>query len=248
VIRRSCAAATAIIAVSKSTAADLRELLRVPESKIHVIYEAADERFRPAKMPDDEQLQAIHPALTKSYILTVGTIEPRKRIGLLVEAYEKMRNRSSLSHSLIIVGKVGWKAGPSLRAMRESSVADSIFQLDYIAEHDLIDIYHGADLFVSASRYEGFGLPPLEAMACGVPVVVTAGGSSAEMVGGAGMVVKESTADALANAMITLLIDEELYAALRQKGLERDTSLTWKDAAKKTLAVYEKVTGSAPPA
>jgi glycosyltransferase involved in cell wall biosynthesis len=240
-IRRSCKWATGIIATSQATANDLQELLGVAASKVQVIPGAADERFRPAESPDRARLARIHLALAQPYILTVGTIEPRKRIELLVAAYEKARARGSLPHSLIVVGRVGWKAEASLRAMRESSAAASIHHLGYVAEGDLVAIYQGCDLFVCASRYEGFGLPPLEAMACGRPVVVTAGGALVETVGDGGVVVDAPGADPLADAMLAVLTDKARCSAMARKALDVAASFSWRTAAEGTIAFYERI-------
>lgn len=242
-IRRSCRFAAGIIATSQATANDLRELLGVPESKIQIAYGAADERFRPAESIDRQRLASLHPALAGPYILTVGTIEPRKRIDRLVAAFEKARARGSLPHSLVVVGKKGWKADAALRAMKQSSAAASIHHLGYVGEDDLVALYQGADLFVSASRYEGFGLTPLEAMACGVPVIVTSGGALAEVVSDAGIVVDAPVADPLADAILAPLKDETHRHALVSKSLARASEFSWKATAEKTVLFYEKVVG-----
>jgi len=242
-IRRSCRFAAGIIATSQTTANDLRELLGVPESKMRVIHGAADERFRPAASIDRQRLAAIHPALAGPYILTVGTVEPRKRLDLLVAAFEKARAGGSLPHSLVVAGKKGWKAEAALRLMKQSSAAASIHHLDYVGEDDLVALYQGADLFVSASRYEGFGLTPLEAMACGVPVVVTSGGALAEVVSDAGIVVDAPFAGPLADAILAILKDETHRHALTSKSLARASHFSWKATAEKTISFYEGVVG-----
>ena len=240
-IRRSCKSADGIIATSKAAANDLRDLLGVVESKVQVIYGAADERFHRAESVDRQRLISIHPALAGPYILTVGTIEPRKRIDLLVTAYEKARAKGSLPHSLIVVGKVGWKPESGLSAMRQSPATSSIHHLGYVGEDDLVTIYQGADLFVCASRCEGFGLPPLEAMACGMPVVVTAGGALAETVGDAGVVVEPAGAQALADAVLAILKSEDRRRSLSEKALDRASQFSWKTAADQTIALYERI-------
>jgi len=239
-IRRSCASAAGIIATSQATAKDLSEVLGVDRAKVEVIYGAAEERFRPAASLDRQQLASIHPALARPYILTVGTIEPRKRISLLVAAYERAYERESRPNPLVIVGKVGWKSDASMCAIRQSSVVAPVHHLDYVNEDNLIAIYQGAVLFASATRYEGFGLPALEAMACGLPVIVTAGGASAEIVGDAGIVVEEADEQALEIALVSLLESEEDRNVLRQKALQRAAQFSWKTAAEQTIAFYEK--------
>lgn len=243
-IRRSCKWATGIIATSRATANDLYELLGVEASKVQVIYGAADERFRPADAVDRARLARIHPALAQPYILTVGTIEPRKRMDLLVAAYEKARARGPLPHSLIVVGKVGWRAEASLRAMRESPAAASIHHLGYVGEDDLVAIYQGCDLFVCASRYEGFGLTPLEAMAFGRPVVVTAGGALAEVVGEAGMVVDSFSPVPLSEAMLNALASRDRLAVMSRQSLEVAAAFSWKVTTEQTMALYRRTAKS----
>ncbi|MCX8037991.1 MAG: glycosyltransferase family 4 protein [Candidatus Sumerlaeia bacterium] len=242
--RRSCKAARAIIAPSAATARDLRDMLGVPESKIRVIPAAADSRFRPADPPDRARLAKIHPALSQPYILTVGTIEPRKRIDLLVAAFERARAAGSLSHSLVLAGKAGWKSGPSLRAVRDSAAAAAIHHLDYVDKADLVALYQGADLFVCASRYEGFGLPPLEAMACGCPVVTTSGGALAEVVGEAGIVVDGPCAELLAEAMVAVLTDGARRCEMSHRAVERASQFSWIASAQQTLNVYREIAGA----
>jgi glycosyltransferase involved in cell wall biosynthesis len=241
VIRRSCRAASGIIAVSQATANDLFEVLGVPESKVRVIHEAADGVFQPAKSIDRSRLAQIHPALESPYILTVGTLEPRKRLDFLLTAFEFVHARDSVPHNLVVVGKVGWKSGGLLRAMAKSPAADAIHHLDYVRIEDLVEVYQGADLFVYASHYEGFGLPPLEAMACGVPVVVTAGGSLAEIVGNGGVVLLGAGARTLADAIAAVLTDANLRATLAERALERAAAFSWQTAAEQTMQYYRDV-------
>jgi len=242
-IRRSCALAAGIIVPSQSTANDLRELLGVPESRIRIIPGAADEMFRPAEAIDRARLAKIHPALAQPYILTVGTIEPRKRIDLLVAAYERARAAGPLTQSLVIVGQIGWKAEATLRAMKQSSASASIHHLDYVAEDDLVAIYQAADLFVCASRFEGFGLPPLEAMACGLPVIVTTGGAKAEVVADAGIVIDSSDPAPLADAIVAVLKDDNRRRELSRHSLTAATRFSWNTAAQETLSFYERIAG-----
>ncbi len=242
-IRRSCEAARAIIAPSEATARDLREMIGVSECKIRVIPAAADSRFCPTAAPDRARLAKIHPALQHPYILTVGTLEPRKRIELLAAAFERARATGAVSHSLILAGKAGWKAGPSLRALRESVARAAIYHLDYVDEADLVALYQGADLFVCASRYEGFGLPPLEAMACGCPVVTTAGGALAEVVGAAGIVVDAPGAERLAAAIVEVLTDGDRRREMSRCAVERASRFSWQASAQQTLNLYRETAG-----
>ena len=200
---------------------------------------AAADRFRP--VTDERELQRVRHTyeIAGDYILTVGSIQPRKNLGRLISAYARLRrDLPQVYPRLVIVGRQAWLFGETLRAIRESGFADSIILTGYVPEADLPALYSGASCFVYPSFFEGFGLPPLEAMNCGVPVITGNRTSLAE--GGAGILVDPLDPDAIASALLRVLNDRDLRDALRVKGLNRSRQFHWQETAKRTLEVYER--------
>ena len=251
-------AADAIIAVSECTRRDAIRFYGITEEKITVIYEGVSPRFRPAS---PEAVRAVREkySLPEHFILYVGTIEPRKNLTALLEAFHHfLATCSSLSAPcdlrpatcdlrLVIVGKKGWLYESFFHRLRELGLDDRVIFTGYVPDEDLPAIYSAADLFVFPSLYEGFGLPVLEAMACGVPVVCSNTSSLPEVAGDAALLVDPTDVRALAGAMERVLMDKHLRAELRAKGLERAERFTWEGAARETLEVYREVVRCPPP-
>ena len=230
--------AAAIITVSQSAKADIVRLLGVPVSKVHVIYEAAAERFQPvsaAQIAATRERYGLH----GRYILYVGTIEPRKNLVRLVEAYGRLR-AEGLHHQLLLVGKLGWDYKPLYRRIEELGLRDDVVFLGYVPSEDLVSLYNLAEVFAFPSLYEGFGLPVIEAMACGTPVVTTRAGSLGEVARGAALMVDPQSVSELADALAAVVNDAALAAALRERGLARARELSWRETARQTLAVYRQ--------
>lgn len=232
-------AADAIIAVSECTKRDAVRAYGIPEEKITVIYEGVSPRFRPA---DPETVQAMRAkyGLPEHFILYVGTIEPRKNLTALLEA---MTNLQSAICNLVIVGKKGWLYEGFFQRLRELGLEERVHFTGYVPDEDLPALYSAADLFVFPSLYEGFGLPVLEAMACGAPVVCSDTSSLPEVAGDAALLVNPTDVRALAAAIERVLTDEALRASLQARGLERARRFTWEEAARRTLEVYQQVLG-----
>ncbi|RME35317.1 MAG: glycosyltransferase family 1 protein [Thermoflexia bacterium] len=236
-------AADAVIAVSECTKRDAVRAYGIPEEKITVIYEGVSPRFRPAS---PEAIQAVRAKyrLPERFILYVGTIEPRKNLTALLEAYAALQSRNTQHAArLVIVGKKGWLYGGFFRRLRELGLEERVHFTGYVPDGDLPAIYSAADLFVFPSLYEGFGLPVLEAMACGVPVVCSNTSSLPEVAGDAALLADPTDIRALVAAMERALTDEALRASLRARGLERARQFTWEEAAKRTVEVYHQVLG-----
>jgi glycosyltransferase involved in cell wall biosynthesis len=233
-------AADAVIAVSECTKRDAIRFYRIPEEKISVIYEGVNPRFRPA---DPETIAAVRARynLPEHFILYVGTIEPRKNLTALLEAFHHLLATHDLR--LVIVGKKGWLYEGFFRRLRELGLGDRVIFTGYVPDEDLPAIYSAADLFVFPSLYEGFGLPVLEAMACGTPVICSNTSSLPEVAGDAAFLVDPTDVCSLAGAMEQALTDEHLRSELMAKGLERARWFTWEKAAAKTLEVYRGVLG-----
>ena len=234
-----CRRATAIITVSEATRRDLMRLYSVPGAKITVVHEAAAPHFVPAA-PDDIAAVRAHYGLPERYILRVGTIEPRKNLERLLEALVTLR-RSAPDARLVIVGSRGWLTEGFFRRLEALALGDAVQLTGRVPDADLPAIYSGADLLVEPSLYEGFGLPLLEAMACGTPVVCSAVASLPEVGGDAARYFDPHDSEAIAAAMGEVWHNRDLRATLRQAGLERAAQFSWQRAARETLAVYERV-------
>ncbi|MFN8497671.1 MAG: glycosyltransferase family 1 protein [Anaerolineae bacterium] len=230
--------AAAIIAVSHSARADIVRLLGVPESKVHVIYEAAAARFQPvstAQVAATRQRYGLH----GRYILYVGTIEPRKNLVRLVEAYARLR-AAGLPHQMLLVGKLGWDYKALYERIAALGVGGDVHFLGYVPSDDLVSLYNMAEVFAFPSLYEGFGLPVIEAMACGTPVVTTRAGSLAEVAGDAALTVDPLSVGELADALTAVVSDRPLAGQMRERGLARASELSWRETARQTLAVYRQ--------
>ncbi len=228
--RFSARAATHVIADSRATQRDLARFYGVPAEKVTVVYPGRDERLRPA---DPAPVRARH-GLGPDYLLYVGTLQPRKNLGRLMEAAASLRDRWP-GLQLVLAGQPGWQAGPILAQARAS--ADFVRLLDYVPDDELAGLYSGARAFVFPSLYEGFGLPVLEAMACGPPVVCSATSSLPEVAGEAALLVDPEDTAALAGAIGQLLADDPLRASLAAKGLAQIQRFSWSRAAEQTLNV-----------
>jgi glycosyltransferase involved in cell wall biosynthesis len=206
---------------------------------------AAPAHFRPVH--DKEELQRVRQTygIEGDYILSVGAIQPRKNLSRLVEAYSRLRRaRPEVKlPQLVLVGKCAWLYTETLRTIKELEVSSSVILTGYAPEADLPALYSGALCFVYPSYFEGFGLPPLEAMKCGTPVIVGDKTSLPEVVGDAGMLVDPFDVDSMAAAIQRVISDSNLRAQLRVKGLERANLFDWQETARQTLSVYKRAAG-----
>lgn len=233
-IRDTVERADAIVTVSRFTARELEELLRVPAAKLHTVHSGLDPAMR---KPIPEAVRALRGRLhlERPYLLTVGTLEPRKNLPFLVEVFDHLKG---FDGDLVIAGRRGWKFEPILARIAASPRRDRIRVLEDIEEADLPPLYGGAEVFVLPSLYEGFGFPPLEAMACGTPAVVSTGGSLPEVCGDAAVVVDGYDATRWAAEIKTLLDAPGRRDALRQRGVAHAQAYTWEAAARATWSVY----------
>jgi glycosyltransferase involved in cell wall biosynthesis len=226
-----------VIAVSQSTKSDLMHLLAVPEERVTVVYPGVDESFRPL---ETELVEGFRARATggRRYILHVGTLEPRKNIDVLIRAYATLR-KSGFEHSLVLVGARGWMYETLFHLVGELGLGDDVSFVDYVDRGQLPLWYNGADLFAYPSAYEGFGLPVLEAMACGVPVVTSSSSSLAEVAGSACLTVEPGSQEALQVALANLLKDQDVRVSLARAGLLRAAQFSWTATARGTVSVYE---------
>jgi glycosyltransferase involved in cell wall biosynthesis len=241
-IDRAVHRARHIIVPSESTKKDLIGQLGVPSAKVSVIYEAADARFTP--LPIDETRAAVRRkfGLPETYILFVGTIEPRKNISGLLQSFRRLRDRShDTPVGLAIAGGQGWLFDETLALIEELELQQQVHLLGRVSDDDLHHLYVAARCHVHPAHYEGFGLPPLEAMACGTPTIVSNVSSLPEVVGDAALMVDPQHPEELAVAMQRLLTDDALHAEQREAGLRRARCFSWRIAAHRTLEVYQHV-------
>jgi glycosyltransferase involved in cell wall biosynthesis len=238
--RMSARRASRIIALSESTKRDLVRLLRLTPDKIDVIPPGVEpefftngdgnavERFRHAKnLPDH-------------FVLFVGTREPRKNIPTLIRAFAHAKARKQLPHQLVIVGGRGWKDEAIARAIEENGVRRDVMLPGFVPAEELPYWYRAADAFVYPSQYEGFGIPPLEAMAAGTPVIAGNLSSLPEAVGDAALLVEPRDETALEEALVEVIADQRLREDLRAKGVDRARQFTWERAAQATAATYRR--------
>jgi glycosyltransferase involved in cell wall biosynthesis len=229
-----------IIAVSESTKNDLVKLLGAPRDKITVVYEAADPIYRP--MPRAEALASMRSKypLPDEFILFVSTIEPRKNISTLLQAYRRLLDSYKVNAGLVLAGATGWLAEQVFDTVEQLDLQRHVTFLGRVQNGDLVYLYNLARCLAHPAYYEGFGLTPLEAMACGTPVVASNVSSLPEVVGDAALLIDPNNEEELAVALHRLLSDDALHAALRDKGLARARTFTWERAAEETLAVYRR--------
>lgn len=232
-----------IIAVSESTRQDTIKLLGVPERKITVIHEAASPIYRP--IAPDEARRHVSKAhgLDRDYILFVSTIEPRKNLPGLLQAYRKLLDGYKCSQELVLAGSRGWLSEEVYETVEALNLSDHVRFLGRVPSQQLLYLYNAARVLVHPSFYEGFGLPPLEAMTCGTPTIVSNVSALPEVVGDAAILIDPHDIDGLTVAMWHVLTDENLRASLSTKGLKRAQIFSWKHAAQETLNVYRRVVG-----
>lgn len=230
-----------IIAVSEATKHDCIKMLGVPEKKMTVIHEAANPIYR--SLPSDEARQVVKTKykLDQDFILFVSTIEPRKNLPGLLQAYRRLRDNYKRDELLVLAGSKGWLWEEVYETVTRLNLEKHVVFLGRVPSEDLVYLYNASRLLVHPSFYEGFGLTPLEAMTCGVPVVASNISSLPEVVGDAALLIDPHDIEGLTVAIWRVLTEKELRKDLICKGLKRAQKFSWEEAARKTLEVYHKV-------
>lgn len=224
-----------IVAISQSTARDIEKLCPEAKTKTKVVPLAADPMFKKAKY--DIEILKRH-GVEKPYILSVGTIEPRKNHLSLLSAYQKMPRTLRDNYDLVLIGKRGWRCNHIMNAINEQARTGSVKYLEFISDSDLVHFYNGASLFVYPSFYEGFGLPIVEAMSCGVPVITSNLSSMPEVGGNAAYYIDPNKIEEITDAMVKILTQKELANKMSSMGLFQSSEYSWQKAAK---AIYNIV-------
>lgn len=229
------------ISVSENTKLDMEKYLKISGNDITVIYTAPDPRFR--SLVDKEVARDYivrQYGIKDPFILYVGTLEPRKNIPSLIHAFAKVK-QDGFPHKLVLIGGKGWKYENVFATITELKLENEVAILGYVPDDDLLLFYNAADVFVYLSVYEGFGLPPLEAMACGVPVITSNVSSLPEVVDGAGLLVNPKDISNITTVLERTLCDFSLRENLIKKGLERSAEFKWEKTAEETFEVYRAV-------
>ena len=233
-----------IIAVSENTKRDTVEHLGVPESKITVVYEAANPIYRPLDKAAAQQEVRNRQGVEGPFILFVSTIEPRKNVPTLLQALRQLLECYKEDVRLVLAGGEGWLCEDVYQAVEDLRLGDRVHFVGRVSSEDLLYLYNAAEMLAHPAFYEGFGLPPLEAMACGLPTIVSNVASLPEVVGDAGLLIDPHNVDELTVAMWRVLNDEQLRREMREKGLRQAALFSWERAARETLAIYRLVHGN----
>ncbi|MCA1635836.1 MAG: glycosyltransferase family 4 protein, partial [Acidobacteria bacterium] len=233
-------AADACITPTESVRREVCEHLGLAREKVFVVPEAARSVFRPLAFEATE-VERRSLGVGEDFLLAVGTVEPRKNLPALIRAFEELaRLRPSDPLQLVLVGSRGWKSEPVFARLESSPFKDRILFTGYVADETLRALYASCRAFVYPSLYEGFGLPPLEAMACGAPVVASRIPALSEVTRGAALLFDAADADDLTRRLSGLLADEQARRELSAAGLSRASEFSWERAARETLEVYEE--------
>jgi glycosyltransferase involved in cell wall biosynthesis len=254
-VARNAKNAKMILADSQSTKNDIIQFLKINPEKIKVVYLAADSIFK--KLADSEKDKNLLKkyGVDKKYILSVGTIEPRKNYITLIKAFDILKSKMLKSNNsntynseeqsaglkLVIVGRTGWKSEPTYNELNNSPYKNDILFLGHIPDIDLVQIYNQAELFVYPSIFEGFGLPVVEAMKCGLPILASNSSSIVEIAPDKNFLVDPDNTEEFAEKIERILKDDKLKKELSEKSQKQSEKFNWIDTAKKVLEIYKKV-------
>lgn len=240
---KTLARAAHVITDSEYVRQEIISILGVPEDKITSVPLGVDERFHPRQLSDLAPTLARYGLRDAKYLLLVGTFEPRKNISNVVQAYSGLPLALRTRYPLVHIGPEGWRAKSAEKAFDALRRSGQAHRIGYVSSNDMPCLYAGAHAFVFPSIYEGFGLPLLEAMASGIPVLSSNRSSMPEVVGDAGLLADPEDTDALMVSLTRLLSDEDFRENARKRGAMRAKSFPWKNFVDKTVNVYQKVGG-----
>ncbi|MEP6775257.1 MAG: glycosyltransferase family 1 protein [Chloroflexota bacterium] len=236
----SVRSAKRVIAISRATKRDLVKYYGVPTGKVRVVYHGCDPVFKPVR--DEKTLEdvAARYGVGRPYCLHVGTLQPRKNLGMLVEAWRLLRERMEQPPMLLLAGKRGWLYESLFEQVQRAELEELVKFADYVDRDDLPALYSRALALAFPSLYEGFGLPPLEAMSCGTPVICSNATSLPEVVGDAGIVLDPTDVEAWADAVQSIAENADERERLSQRGLAQAKQFTWERCARETWDVLSK--------
>jgi len=230
-----------IIADSESTKKDLIDLLDVNADKIKVIYLGVDEQFKVYHQNEIIARTQKYVPTEQKYILSVGTLEPRKNLSMIVKAFSLLPIELQQTYKIVFTGGKGWNNQALAQTIADYNLKDRVIFTGFVSDEDLPYLYNRADLFIYPSLYEGFGLPVLEAMACGAPIITSNVSSLPEVVGKAGILIDPKNEQEIAHKMKQILTNPKLADDLRKKGPLQAKKFTWKKTAQETLKIFERI-------
>lgn len=232
------------LAISRGTADRLAHWFEVPAEELSVVYPAPAEDFEP--LSDDAAREHLRRrfGLDAAPVLAVGTLEPRKNLARLVEAWGRLDPELRRAHPLVLAGSPGWHDAAAFDRLLAEPQHTGVHRLGWVESEDLVALYSAAAIFAYPSLGEGFGLPIVEAMACGAPVITSAGGATEETAGGAARLVDPLDSGSITSALEALLTDPAARQDLRDRGLERAHAFSWQNTARHTLDLYRRLAGT----
>ncbi len=232
--------ADAVIAVSNQTRQDLLDIYPISPDRVHVVYNGVESRFCPGDPASARERIRRTYGVEGGYILFLGTLEPRKNVVGLLNAYALLRETGAGDLPLVLAGRKGWLYERIFQAVEDLNLASHVHFLNHVPHADLPDLYRAAQVFAYPSFYEGFGIPVVDALACGVPVVTSNTSSLPEVTGDAALLVDPNDPEAIADALRRLIEDRALADALRQRGPRQAARFSWDRAAGETLDIYRR--------
>lgn len=241
-VKRNTTISKRIIADSVSTRDDIIKFFKTDPDKVEVVYLAADSIFR--KLDKKKIVPGIIKKfnIDKKYLFSVGTIEPRKDFPTLIRAFNQLRKKEEdFDLKLIIAGRTGWKSETTFQEREASPYRDDILFIGKVSDTELLQLYNQAELFIYPSLFEGFGLPPLEAMSCGLPVILSETSSLTEIAGDAAVLVKPQDTAGIKKAVLKIISDPALREELSRNSIAHAARFNWQKTAQKTLGIYNRI-------
>lgn len=232
--------ASAVIAVSNHAKQEIVDVFPYLKKKLYLTLEAADPMFQPHQAVELLQKARLRYRIRSEYILVVGNLQPRKNLLRVISAFASV-HRHINNIQLVIAGKAHWQSSAVYSAVKHFGLENYVVFTGYVPDEDLVVLYSFAKVYVYPSLYEGFGLPILEAMACGVPVVTSNTSSMPEVAGDAALLVDPQQEDQIARAILKILCNTDLASSLSEKGLRRARRFSWQKTAQETVVVYQSV-------
>ncbi|MFN7017203.1 MAG: glycosyltransferase family 4 protein [Fimbriimonadales bacterium] len=236
----SCRRARRVLTVSETSREDIIKVLRLPPEKVMTTPNGLPEGFYPIERSQAQAWVRTHYGIEPPFALAVGVLQPRKNWELALLAVYFARNEYALPLRLVLTGKSGWAARALVETKRTLGASEWLIETGYVPDEHLVWLYNAAEVFLYPSFYEGFGLPPLEAMACGTPVIASNGGALPEVVGSGGILLPPTEAGLWANAIRTIITYDDFRANLQAKALQRAREFSWHTTAAGTLRAYEQ--------